>query len=184
MRRLVFAVILGLAATHSLSGQATASSAQEVRATRAFNAARAAGPLPLHAFLAQMPKGADLHMHLSGAVYAESFIAQAAADRLGVNQSTLSFFKPEATTRGIPPQPVCGEGNVPASSAFASDPKAQKLYDALIDSFSMRSFVPTPGVSGHDQFFATFARFSGIDKSHVPESVSYTHLTLPTIYSV
>ena len=41
--------------------------------------------------------------------------------------------------------------------------KNQKLYDALVDAFSMRSFVPTPGVSGHDQFFATFDRFSGID---------------------
>jgi adenosine deaminase len=33
----------------------------------------------------------------------------------------------------------------------------------------MRSFVPTPGTSGHDQFFATFERFGGIDKSHTGE---------------
>ena len=35
----------------------------------------------------------------------------------------------------------------------------------------MRSFVPTSGFSGHDQFFATFARFSGLKKSHAGEWV-------------
>ncbi len=30
----------------------------------------------------------------------------------------------------------------------------------------MRNFVPTPGYSGHDQFFSTFDRFGGLDKSH------------------
>jgi adenosine deaminase len=138
---------------------------QEARASRAFLAARTAGPLPMHAFLANMPKGADLHMHLTGAIYAETFIAEAAADNLCVNQITLSFFKPSATTRSIPPQPVCGEGAVRAADAL----KNQHLYDALIDSFSMRSYVPTPGTSGHDQFFATFGRFGGVDKSHVAD---------------
>lgn len=144
---------------------AQAPTPQEVRTSRAFDAAKAAGPLALRAYLASMPKGADLHMHLTGAVYAESFIAQAAADHLCVNSATLSFTKNVGTTRSLPPQPVCGEGTVPAASAF----KDQKLYDALINSFSMRSFVPTPGTSGHDQFFATFARFGGLDKSHVPQ---------------
>ena len=56
---------------------------------------------------------------------------------------------------------------MPAASVFRN----QKLYDALIDSFSMRSFVPSAGWSGHDQFFATFARFSGTAKSHGGEWV-------------
>jgi len=54
---------------------------------------------------------------------------------------------------------------VPAASVFQN----QKLYDALVDAFSMRGFVPSAGVSGHDQFFATFDRFSGLDKSHAGE---------------
>ena len=41
----------------------------------------------------------------------------------------------------------------------------QAIYDAMIDSFSMRSFVPTAGWSGHDQFFATFDRFSGLQNT-------------------
>jgi adenosine deaminase len=147
-------------ATHST----TATTPKEQRAIRAFEAARRS-PLELNAFLTRMPKGGDLHMHLSGAVYAETFIKDAAADGLCVSPQTLSFFKPAATTRSLPPQPVCGEGNVRADSAL----RDQKLYDALVDSFSMRSFVPSAGISGHDQFFATFSRFDAISKSHLGE---------------
>ncbi|MBM3275845.1 MAG: adenosine deaminase, partial [Candidatus Sericytochromatia bacterium] len=37
-------------------------------------------PGELYAFLRQMPKGADLHQHLSGGVYAESYIRWAAEE--------------------------------------------------------------------------------------------------------
>src|ERR1700728_3762809 len=158
------AVAVAQPVAHPAAHSTTATTMKEQRAIRAFEAARLS-PLELNAFLTRMPKGGDLHMHLSGAVYAETFIKDAATDGLCVNPQTLSFFKPAATTRSLPPQPVCGEGNVRAESAF----KDQKLYDALVDSFSMRSFVPSAGISGHDQFFATFSRFSAIDKSHAGE---------------
>jgi adenosine deaminase len=138
--------------------------AGERHAIRAFDDAKQS-PLELNAFLTRMPKGGDLHMHLSGAIYAETFIKDGAADGLCVDPKTMSFFKPQATTRSFPPQPVCGEGNERADNAF----KDQKLYDALINSFSMRSFVPSAGISGHDQFFATFARFDVTSKSHAGE---------------
>lgn len=138
--------------------------ARETRAVRAFDIARRS-PLQLHAFLLRMPKGADLHMHLSGAVYAETFLADARADLLCVDEKTLSLKKNVGTTRSLPPQPVCGEGAVSAALAF----KDQHLYNALVDSFSMRSFVPSSGLSGHDHFFATFSRFGAIDKAHVGE---------------
>ena len=137
---------------------------QEQRAIRAFDAAKK-NPLELTAFLVNMPKGGDLHMHLSGAVYAESFIRQASTDTLCYSPATRSLFTPSATTRSTPPQPVCGEGNRRAEDAF----KDQKLYDTLVDDFSMRSFVPSAGVSGHDQFFATFSRFSSVKRTHVDE---------------
>ena len=142
----------------------TSPTGQEQQATRAFNAARK-NPLLLRAFLVQMPKGADLHMHLTGAIYAETFLKDAAADRLCVNTVTLSFAKNIGTTRSIPPQPVCGNGNVRADSVFQD----QHLYDALVDSFSMRSFVPSAGTSGHDQFFNTFGRFGAVNDSHYGE---------------
>jgi adenosine deaminase len=138
----------------------------ESKAARALEVVRDS-PLELRAFLVRMPKGADLHMHLSGAVYAETFIRDAAEDNLCVVTATLSFKKPAPANTDDPAKPVCAEGEVPASKAFAD----QELYDALIDAFSMRSFVPYTGVSGHDHFFDTFAKFGGIDKRHVGEWV-------------
>ncbi|AXC09863.1 Adenosine deaminase [Acidisarcina polymorpha] len=127
----------------------------EVRAARALDEAAKTGPAALRGFLYAMPKGADLHMHLTGAVYAESFISAAAKDGLCVDSASLAFVKAMAQTRSIPPQPVCGEGRVRADSVT----KDQHLYDELIDSFSMRTFIPVSGKSGHDQFFDTFERF-------------------------
>ncbi len=136
----------------------------EERAARAMEAARKS-PLELHAFLERMPKGADLHMHLSGAVYAETFIADAAADNLCVDPVALSLVKNVGTTKSLPPQPVCPEGAVAAAKAMNDF----HLYDGLIDSFSMRSFVPRAGFSGHDQFFTSFDRVNGISKAHLGE---------------
>jgi adenosine deaminase len=130
-------------------------------AARAYEAAALQGPLALRAFLVQFPKGADLHVHLSGAVYAETFIRDAAEDGLCVDPAALKFAKPP-----------CAEPLVPASRLNGVlAPADQDLYDRLIDSFSMRSFVPTAGFSGHDQFFATFGRNGGIDKRHTGEWV-------------
>lgn len=134
---------------------------QEQRAIRAFEQARK-NPLTLHAFLVNLPKGGDLHMHLAGAIYAETFIRNAAQDALCYSPAIRSFFKPSATTRSIPPQPVCGERNRRAEDAF----KDQKLYDAMVDDFSMRSFIPSASISGHDQFFATFSRYGALNRSH------------------
>jgi adenosine deaminase len=138
----------------------------ETRAARALDAARG-NPLDLRAFLVRMPKGADLHMHLTGAVYAESFIRAAAEDQLCVVLATFSFAKPVAMTESAPPQPVCGEGRVPVAQAF----KDQHLYDALINAFSMRSFVPSAGVSAHDHFFDAFGKYGGTNPRHLGEWV-------------
>jgi adenosine deaminase len=138
--------------------------AAENRAALALDLART-DPLNLYAFLVRMPKGADLHNHLTGAVYAESWIRYAAEDNLCVDLATHSFFQSRAMTDSLPPQPVCGDGNLPAAHAMSD----QHLYDALIDAFSMRSFVPSTGVSGHDHFFDAFAKFHGISHVHTGE---------------
>jgi adenosine deaminase len=146
-------------AAEAQSRARTASEAQnETRTARALELARA-NPLELHAFLEKMPKGGDLHNHLVGAVYAETWIREAAEDNLCVDRAKLSFAKPSTD------QHVCGANQVSASTAFQD----QHLYDALVDAFSMRSFVATPGVSGHDHFFDSFDRFAGeaTDPRHI-----------------
>jgi len=132
----------------------------EARTAHAYQAARAHGPEALRAFLTSFPKGADLHVHLSGAVYAETFLREAAEDGLCVDPDALRFAAQDASG-------ACAGRLVSASQLSAN----QALYDKLIDAFSMRSFVPTSGWSGHDQFFATFAKFGGVNRSHTGEWV-------------
>ncbi|HEY9126756.1 MAG TPA: adenosine deaminase [Acidobacteriaceae bacterium] len=159
-------LLLALAATQSYAQKAAeAETGGTSRASRAFETARKEGPLALHTFLVGMPKGADLHMHLSGAVYAESFIRAAAEDGLCVDSKSLSFVKPP--TGGCPH--AIGQISAAELLAHANSPEEQGLYDKLVDSFSMRSFVPYAGWSGHDQFFATFGHFHGTESKHTGE---------------
>jgi adenosine deaminase len=149
------------ASAHAAPPAAKTSPAAEQRAARAYEAAVKEGPLAVQVFLAQFPKGADLHVHLSGAIYAETFIRDAAEDGICVDPVALQFAKPPCAAPLVPATRLSGN----------MAPADQDLYDRLINSFSMRSFVPTSGFSGHDQFFATFARFGGLDKRHGGEWV-------------
>ena len=141
-----------------------AQNTSEQRAELQLQSARQ-NPLQLRHFLLGMPKGGDLHNHLSGAVYAESWIRAAAEDHLCVDLAKLAFAKPLPSADSGDGQPACGDGKVPAVNAY----KDQDLFDALVDAFSMRGFVPSPGVTGHDHFFDAFAKFGGTDHRHLGE---------------
>jgi len=107
----------------------------------------APSPPLLRAFLYRMPKGGDLHNHLSGAAYAEANIRVGAAAGL--------CFDPKAATVANPP---CGNTTRPLADAVGH----AGLTKTLVNAWSMRDFVPTSGNSDHDHFFATFGRFSGV----------------------
>ncbi len=145
------------------AGQGSPSEKQgpEARAARAYQAAVRKGAPALRAFLEGVPKGADLHAHLSGAVYAETFLREAGEDGLCVDPTALRLAQPPCTGQLLPAAQL--SGNITAAN--------QALYNRLIDAFSMRGFVPSSGWSGHDQFFAAFGRFSGLSKTHIPEWV-------------
>jgi len=159
------ATLSGSSLTQAVAQSPASPANSEQRAQRAFTAAKD-NPPALQAFLEKMPKGADLHMHLSGAIYAETFLQDAREDQLCVSPRTLSFVR----STGTPQAPMgCPPGTRPVSDAFVGNDASQKLYDTLVDAFSMRSFVPSSGTSGHDQFFSTFSRFSGTSKQHEGE---------------
>lgn len=98
----------------------------------------------LVAFLREMPKGGDLHSHMSGAVYAESFLRWAAEDGACVSRSELRILAGP-----------CRDGRDTLTAATAVADAA--LYSALIDAMSMRNWNAAR-INGHDQFFATFGR--------------------------
>ena len=132
---------------------AQAATPSEQRAVHAFDAAKSAkaNALALEAFLIKMPKGGDLHMHLSGAVYAETMIDEAVADHLCFDTASLALVPGKGSDVS------CAAGQSPVRAAL-TDPA---LYSKIVDALSMRDFVPTSGFSAHDQFFTTFLRFSG-----------------------
>jgi adenosine deaminase len=110
-------------------------------------------PSLLLAFLRDMPKGGDLHNHLVGAVYAESYISFAARDGLCIDRASAMLL----------PSPCNADKNqVPAATALI-DPV---LYRQMIDAYSMRNFQPSQQ-PGHDHFFDAFAKFdAATEKRH------------------
>jgi hypothetical protein len=154
---LFFVVVIAVTSTVWAQKRPAQGAGHEQKTTRYFESVRNQ-PLLLHAFLAQMPKGGDLHNHLSGAVYAETFIRWAAQDGLCVDRAALSLTSP-------PCDPITGK---PPATAALQDPV---LYGNLLDAFSMRQFHPGPE-SGHDHFFATFGKFGAATNNHTAEMLT------------
>jgi hypothetical protein len=151
-RRIVIAVVLLMAAIVVARFAIVARDFDTVVAAASFDAARD-DRTALRAFINRMPKGGDLHTHLSGATYAERFISWGAALDLCVDLANIVLAKLACD----------GTGAVPLANAL----RDQKLYDRLVNAFSMRAFLPTPAVpTGHDEFFATFDRFNAASSGH------------------
>ena len=110
-------------------------------------------PMLLEDFLHRMPKGADLHHHLTGSVYAESYIQYAVEDGLCIDhQAGLS-------------QPPCdaAKGQLPAAQALTNFP----FRNQVIDAWSIRNYVR----AGDDRsvrylFFAAFGKFDPVVNRH------------------
>jgi adenosine deaminase len=158
--------VLSLAPAELLARPALTTAQQETRASRAYQQAVHQGPLAVEAFMADFPKGADLHFHLSAGVYAETLIRLAAEDKVCIDPAKAQFAH---DVQGKTMKEPCAAPLIAAAELNGAGltPAEQDLYDRVIDAFSMRNYVPTSGFSGHDQFFATFDRFGGLDKGHI-----------------
>ncbi|GBQ12039.1 adenosine deaminase [Komagataeibacter rhaeticus] len=103
----------------------------------------------LEVFMHDFPKGADLHNHLVGAIYAENTLRWAAQDGLCVDLDHKAI-KSEHCAQG--------RGQMVNAATVEADSRTE---DSMVNSLSMRNFHPSADVaSGHDQFFGTFPRFA------------------------
>jgi adenosine deaminase len=157
--KLVLCVTCAAIAAEVATGQAARPQGPEARAAKYLESVREK-PLELLDFLDRMPKGGDLHHHLTGAVYAESYINYAVED--GDCLDRVSF-------RILPPPCDAARGVVPASQAI-SDFVFRNL---VIDAWSIRNFHP----SGDDRdvrlhFFATFGKFDLVTNKHWGEMLA------------
>jgi adenosine deaminase len=106
-------------------------------------------PVKLRAFLKAMPKGADLHNHLSGAVPTETLIRFAVEDRLCIDATFTAT-----------PAPATAGGPCPAGQRPVADSVSDKAFlGQIVRAWSMEGFQPG-AESGHNHFFATFGKFS------------------------
>ena len=116
----------------------------------------------LLAFLREMPKGGDLHNHLTGGIYAESWIDFAVDDGLCVDRTTSVLIAP-------PCDATCDRfTSKPAVSCAYGD---HVLYNSIVDAWSMRNWNPGEE-SGHDHFFATFDKFSLASHNHTGDEIA------------
>ena len=103
-------------------------------------------PVELRKFLAAVPKGGDLHNHLSGAVYAETYLDWAKTEGgYCITNSSLSLSTSCSNTSTTSPVPV----------------PADALFMQVVRAWSMQDFV-AGAETGHDHFFATFGKFGAI----------------------
>lgn len=156
LRRFVVGTLLALFSIIPAAAQKKSASSEQ-RASAYFEKVKGQ-PSLLFAFLRDMPKGGDLHNHLSGAIYAESFIKWAVQDGLCVDTASSSF---------VPPPCDPAQGKPPASAAYQD----ANLYARLLDAFSMRGWHPAME-SGHDHFFATFGKFGAATSQHTADMLA------------
>ena len=143
--RVLVALCLGLLPSFGLSQSKPTA---EERTARYFDSVRKT-PNLLLPFLREMPKGGDLHNHLAGSIYAESWIDFAAEDGLCVDRTVSILIAPpcDASCDRFTSKPAvrCAYGD-------------HVLYNSMVDAWSMRNWN-SGEESGHDHFFATFDKF-------------------------
>jgi adenosine deaminase len=114
-------------------------------------------PLALEAFLREMPKGGDLHNHLSGSIYAESYLRWAADDQLCLLVATFTIVAP----------PCDGAAGKPAVSSVLQN---STIYNEAIDAMSMRNWPSE--LNGHDHFFQAFGKFGVTSAARVGDMLA------------
>lgn len=113
----------------------------------------------LRQFFAEMPKGGDLHNHLTGSIYAESYFNYAAQDGLWVDMATGKLYQPKDSAAG--------------TEMVHLTPDMPDLHNTrmkLIDKWSIRNFNPDKFALGADEyFFGTFGLFGAASGTHYVE---------------
>ncbi|BBC73842.1 conserved hypothetical protein [Altererythrobacter sp. B11] len=144
MKRKFFALLAACSAFQA--APALANPASEKAAADLFDRIQS-DPKLLRMFLKDMPKGADLHNHASGAIWAEDYLAWA---------QDAGFCADEEGVALTPPP--CAQGR----SIAALVENDTFAFDRLLDAISTRGVQIGVGAdeqSGHTQFFRSFERF-------------------------
>lgn len=128
-------------------------------------------------FLRRMPKGADLHNHVSGATYSDYVLDSAVANGLNYNLSQDKFTR-DSLASGV----IVSTDELVANAVYLAQ---------FLNTFSMRGWYPNT-TNGHDHFFATFSLIGSAKRSSVDmvaeivarnryENVQYLELMMTSV---
>jgi adenosine deaminase len=109
----------------------------------------------LYNFLARMPKGADLHSHLTGTSLAENLFRYGHGEGFCIS----SDYK------------ALKESNCPDAMKLDNIESYSSVQDKTVDAWSMRQFKHSYEL-GHDHFFAAFPKFSPVAKANLIDALS------------
>jgi adenosine deaminase len=98
----------------------------------------------LRILVKNMPKGADLHNHMAGAMYAEDYLAL--GNQFCLNNKTLELLN----------SPACVGSNITFLNNISMQ---QEILDKIIENWSLWSFIPSSGNTRAEHFFTTFEYF-------------------------
>lgn len=146
-RRLASAVLLCSAAL-ALASNTQAATRADTKLNKLFEQSSQSQAM-LRVLMRKLPKGADLHNHASGGIYAEDFLRWGAAKDGCLLQDTLTLVPPPCEAGVSVPLRGLETSNVP-------------LYNDAIDALSTRRYnlgIGDPTLSGHERFFSSFGRF-------------------------
>lgn len=137
----------------------------------------------LTAFMAQMPKGGDLHHHFSGSIYAEPLLAKAIQLDYYLNMESMAMaIKPSA------------QGVWKRLSSLASEGRLEAMKNEILRRWSVKDYYP--GFYPSDQlFFESFDKYLPVlNEEYAPgmleiknralaENVSYIETMFSPVYS-
>ena len=110
-------------------------------------------PSKLADFLQKMPKGGDLHNHLTGASYAENML------KYGKNGAYC--ITPDLYIVSV-------NKNCPEENQLDKITRKPNIMDHIIDAWSMRNFHADKE-TGHDHFFGSFGKYITLADQHTGE---------------
>lgn len=114
----------------------------------------------LNQFFMYMPKGGDIHNHLTGSAYAETYFNLSIKDALWVNIDNGKLYKTkDAANKDGVANPIQLTENMP---------NLHNTRMKLIDLWSVRNFEPSKASTAPDEyFFGTFGLFGAVTGPHM-----------------
>lgn len=110
-------------------------------------------PKALYDFFLKMPKGGELHYHLTGGASPEVMLSLAPKGDYCMDSTTFTILPDRKTCQKLPLNKLR---------------KNSPIYNKILQAWSMKDFHPIHE-SGHDHFFAIFFKFNPLASNHTAE---------------